>query len=653
MTNIRRLKMPKSLFFGKTKGSTQTAIGVEEIREAAQVLMKYKQGKANLENRIIEDEEWWRLNHWSMIRHKEQDENGKTVNAKAAQPEPTSAWLFNTIMNKHADAMDNFPEPIVLPREKSDEETAKTLSQVIPVLLDYNSFDEIYSDAWDSKLISGTAVYGAFWNSRKENGLGDIDIREIDILKVFWEPGIKKIQDSKNLFICDLIDKKNLIALYPELEGKELGSTIDIAHYRYDNNVNTEDKVVVVDWYYKVMNQQGKTILHYVKFVGEHLLYASENDDAYRDRGFYTHGKYPVVFDTLFHDQGTPAGFGLVTICKDPQMYIDKLSSYILESTMQNVKKRFFVSDSANINEDEFLDWTKPFVHVSGEVSDARVKEIVTQPVSSNALNILQMKIDEMKDTAANRDVNSGGTGSGVTAASAIAALQEAGNKNSRDMIAASYRAYSDIVLLCIELIGQFYNTERTFRITGPNPGTYDFIAISRDGIGETQVTNEAGQPIILNDNHPAMRKPVFDLKVSAQKKNPFSRMEENERAKELFAMGFFNPDRAQEALSALEMMDFEGIEKVKEKVQEGSSLINMLNQMSQMIQILSGQNQPVLGMNNPRGAISQAPKEVGSNGLASGIMKAQTPQSGYAQKLAQRSTPSMDNLSDAANPGV
>ncbi len=82
---------------------------------------------------------------------------------------------------------------------------------------------------------------------------------------------------------------------------------------------------------------------------------------------------------------------------------------------------------------------------MEGEIDDRRLKEIVTQPLDDIYVTVAQLKIDEMKDTAANRDVNSGGTGSGVTAAAAIAALQEAGNKASRDMISASYRAHCQI----------------------------------------------------------------------------------------------------------------------------------------------------------------------------------------------------------------
>lgn len=120
-----------------TGAPTRQAIGKEEIAKAIQTLTEYKQGKANLETRVVEDELWWELRHWEAIRKSRQSRDacgGSLVNG----PEPTSAWLFNAITNKHADAMDNYPEPVVLPREQSDEASAKVLSSVLPVILEYN-----------------------------------------------------------------------------------------------------------------------------------------------------------------------------------------------------------------------------------------------------------------------------------------------------------------------------------------------------------------------------------------------------------------------------------------------------------------------------------------------------------------------------------
>ena len=619
-----------------TRPENAPIITDKDVERGIDLLTKYKDGKSNLESRIVNDELWWELRHWEGIgqsKAKRVDRSGKEVKSTPPQPKPTSAWLFNTIQNKHADAMDNYPEPVVLPREESDEQSAKMLSQILPVVQEYNHFEQVYSDNWWEKLKHGTAAYGVFWDSQKDNGLGDIEIRNIDLLNLFWEPGITDIQKSRNLFIVDLVDNDLLEKEYPELEGKQKGKVIDVKEYIYDDSVDTSEKSVVVDWYYKVKTPSGRTALHYVKFVGSTLLYASQNDPEYRDRGFYDHGMYPVVLDVMYPEKGTPIGFGYVAICKDPQLYIDKLSANILENAMMATKKRFFVSDSTAINEEEFLDWNRPMVHVNGELGDQRVKEIVTQPLSDIYVTVAQMKIEEMKDTAANRDVNSGGT-TNVTAAAAIAALQEAGNKVSRDMIAASYRAYTQINTLCVELMRQFYDVSRSFRITGEG-NEYQFVTFDNSGL-QDQVT---GLDTLGNEMY---RRPVFDLKIKAQKKNPFSRMEQNERAKELYSLGFFAPENAQASLIALEMMDFEGIQTVREKVMQGQTLLNMVMQMQQQLAVITGALMPQEetrqpGSNNTGGGEAEAHSE-----LASGIMEAQTPMTGYGQALAKRSVPSV-----------
>lgn len=622
-------------------------IGEKEIKAAQEILNRYKTGKANLDRRVVEDEEWWELRHWRFIRGNQRttvNEDGKRELFPG--PEPASAWLFNAILNKHADAMDNFPEPAVLPRERSDEPAAKTLSEVLPVIMEYNDFEQTYSDNWWEKLKHGTAAYGVYWNAEKDNGLGDIDIQPIDLLKIFWEPGITDIQNSRNLFIVELMDHDLLNRKYPQFHNKISGAPIDVTQYIYDDTVDTTDKDLVVDWYYKV-RVGSKTLLHYCKFCGNTLLYASENDPKYRDRGFYDHGQYPVVMDVMFPEKGTPAGFGYVAICKSPQMYIDKIDANIMETAMMATKKRFFVSTSTNINKEDFMDWNQPIVEVEGELSDARIQEITTQPIGSQYENTIQRKVEEMKDTASNRDVNSGGApGSGVTAASAVAALQEAGNKASRDMIAASYRVQTKIAKMCVELIRQFYDESRSFRITAPNG--YAFTEISNGPLKTQPIMDQTGHPMMSPEGEIMMRRPVFDLKISAQRKNPFSRMEQNERAKELYGMGFFNPEMAQQSLVALDMMNFEGIEKIREKVSQGQTLMNIVQQQQQQIAQLAGilTGGAVMPSGGP-GATQQgnpqaAPKS-GSESIASGIMDSWAPRTSYMNRLAKRSTPKVE----------
>ena len=541
-------------------------IGEEEIREAARILQEYKRGKANLEARIIDNEQWWKLRHWEQIR--------KNTDSKP-KPEPVSAWLFNSIANKHADAMDNFPEPSVLPREEGDREDAKALSSILPVVLEENGYEQTYSDKWWYKLKAGTGVEGVFWNPRKLGGLGDIEIKRLDLLSLFWEPGIQDIQQSRNLFHVELTDNDLLEQRYPELRGRLGTATIDVAKYVYDDAVDTSRKSAVVDWYYK-LDDGGKTRLHYCKFVNDSLLYASENDPNYQQRGFYDHGEYPFVFDTLFVEEGMPTGFGYIDIMKSPQLSIDKLNQVILQNALMSGKKRFFVRGDGSVNEEEFADWSRDFVHVQGNLGEDSIREIETRPLDSIVASILQLKIDELKETSGNRDFSQGGTTSGVTAASAIAALQEAGSKLSRDMIKSSYRAFTQVCTLCVELIRQFYDEPRQFRILGER-GAMEFIQYSNAGIRPQAQGTEFGVDL-------GYRLPVFDIKIRSQKSNPFSKLSQNEMAKEFFSMGFFRPDMADQALACMEMMDFEGRDSVMQRIAQNGTLFQMVQQLQQQV---------------------------------------------------------------------
>ena len=622
-----------------TRSSTQKMITDEDVRRGAEILAKYKAGKANLEERLVKNEEWWKTNHWKYMRDKQKAED--------RGPEPASAWLFSTVMNKHADAMDNFPEPVVLPRELSDEKSARTLSAILPVILENCGYHDAYSEQWWEKLKSGTGAYGSFWDQQIDNGIGDVVVTGLDLLNLFWEPGISHIQKSRNLFITSLCDNDLLEEQYPQCKGKVKGDAVEVKKYVHDENIDTTDKSVVVDWYYRVSAPNGKKLLHYIKFVGNTLLYASENDEQYRHTGWYADGDYPVVFDVLFPEKDMPTGFGWVDILRNPQEYADRLSANILESSLMGTKKRYMVSTSTNVNPEQFRDWTEPIVEVEGEISDARVKEIVPTPPSGVYLDVLQMKIEEMKDTSSNRDVNNGSSGGGVTAAAAIAALQEAGNKTSRDMIDRAYRAQEKIYKMCIERMRQYYKETRTVRITGTDPRGYDFADFDAETIRDQKTGMDT-------DGNPTYRHPVFDLKVKAQKKNPFSRMEQNERAKELYGLGFFNPDRAQESLAALDMMDFEGIDKVREQVKQGQTLLNICQQMQQQIaqyqMALAAMTGAVPTSEPPTqgGGSSASGKTVatdagsGAGTLASGVMQANTPMTSYGQRLAERSTPSV-----------
>jgi hypothetical protein len=555
-------------------------IGREQVQKANQILKKYKEGKANLEKKIIENEQWYKLRHWECMRDKEQD------------VQPTSAWLFNCIANKHADAMDNFPAPNILPREEGDKGEAEMLTSIVPVILDQCEFEQTYSDVWNYKLKTGTGVYFVYWDKGKLNGLGDIGIKKVDIINLFWESGIQDIQQSSNMFHVELHDNDALIAQYPQLQGKLGTATLSVAQYLYDDKVDTTNKSVVVDWYYKKRNSNGKTVLHYCKYVNDEVLFATENEmqpvtdnmgnpigEPMAETGWYDHGLYPFIFDTLYPVEGTPCGFGYIDIGKDAQAYIDRGNQAIMKNMLANARPRYFVRTDGSVNREQFADTNNELIDVDGSLGQDSILPVQPNTLNNIYVEVLNNKIDELKETTGNRDISTGGTTSGVTAASAIAAMQEAGSKLSRDNNKSSYRAFRKLCLMVIELIRQFYDLPRCFRIMGEN-GASRFVQYSNANISPQQQGIEMGVDM-------GYRLPLFDIEVTAQKQSPYSKMSQNELALQFFGAGFFNPQMADQALACIDMMDFDRKEFVMQKIAQNGTMYQQIMQMQQQMLML------------------------------------------------------------------
>lgn len=544
---------------------------------------QYKRGKMVLETQIKANEEWYRLRHWQSVK-KPEEKKGKKV-----EVEPASAWLFNSLSNKHADMMDNFPMPNVRPRDKDDLKDAEMLTEIIPTVLERNEFEDKYDENAMEKLKNGAGIYGCFWNQSLDNGLGDVEIQNIDAMNIFWEPGIKDIQKSGMVFTVDLVNNTELVKDWDFLSGRLGGDTSQVTKYITDDNIDTSEKSEVFDAYYKKRDKGGKDILHFCKFVNGIPLFATENHPDYKETGWYKHGKFPFVFDKLFPIKGSPFGFGYIALMRDTQAHIDKLNQSILINAQLCAKKRYFVADQCEVNEDDFADFNVDFIHSSGvkSLSD-QIMEINVSPLPPFIKDYLLHKIDELKETSGNRDFSQGGTSSGVTAASAIAALQEAGSKLSRDMVKGSYRAFCRLNYMVLELIAEFYDQPRWFRIQ--NGDQEDYVSYDNQGLMDQPigVDPETGETLV--------RKPVFDIKISAQRQSPFNRISNNELAKELFGLGVFNPEMADQALAMIEMMEFEGKPAVVEKIQKGQMMQQQILMLQNNLAALAAKNDEATG---------------------------------------------------------
>lgn len=368
------------------------------------------------------------------------------------------------------------------------------------------------------------------------------------------------------------------------------------------------------------------------------MLYATENEQDYAERGLYDHGLYPYVFDALYPIEGSPCGYGYVDVCRSPQTEIDMMKNAFIKSSQVGAIPRFFSRQGCNVNEEEFLNLRNPIIHVAGNVDDTAIRQVDFRPLDGVYVNLMDRTIQELRETSGNTETSTGNVSSGVTAASAIAALQEASGKGSRDSTLTSYRAYSRIVEICIELIRQFYDMPRQFRIIGQY-GMEQFISYSNSGIQPQHQGNDFGQDM-------GYRLPVFDIKVSAQKKNVYTKISQNELAMQFFQMGFFNPQATDQALMCLDLMEFDGKDTVMQKVAQNGTMYQKMVQYMQLALTLAAKAAPDM----VAGLSQDIMQTMGSSGMAGSGASVQQLQADHVEGLIGGEPAMVENAREKSN---
>ena len=614
-------------------------VGTQEIAQARARFEEFRAAKSTLDAVTRENEDWFRLRHMQYVdgggRAQKDYFSGEEAvkGVMGSKVEPTSALLLNSVKNKHADAMDNYPRVNVLPREASDEDEAYKLSKIIPSLLGRIKFEKTYSAMAWSKPVQGWGVYAVYWDKDAEDGLGEIGIEQASLLNLYFDMEENDIQKSSDVFYVHMVRREDLKRNYPEVSEKDLDKigTGDGEHERFNGNPTnaTQTKVPVIDWYYKKRNKQGRRVVHLCQFVGDVVLFSSENTKEWGERGIYDHGKYPFVVDVLYPYNGQVAGFGEVATGKAKQTYIDILQKATVKNALWQTNPRYFFSTGAGVNQEDFADVNKMTVEVAG-LANGAVQKIETAPLSGNVLALEDRMKDELKETTGAKDVATGSApGGGVTAASAIAILQEAGGKGSRDFNRGSYAAFREVIEMVIELIRQFYTEPRYFRVLGE---------------GETAYMSYTSDKLRGDGRHP-----LFDLEITTEQASPYTRMQNNQLVLELYGAGFFTPGNAPAALACVSLMDFDKKEEVIKIIRNNDMRQKQIQALGkQAITLASVLDKLYAGLGKPTDFAEQLSSLVG--GMTNGSAAGQAP---IVQKKANIDTTKGGSITEQARQGA
>lgn len=518
------------------------AIAPEFKSKAMKAYDEYKGEKEILKNSIIENYKWYKRQH------------GLRYDIEKNQPKSTTEYIFNAIENKYADALDNYPEASVLEREASDFKTAEILSKVLPIQLELSNFKKAYKENWRRKMKTGTGVYFIDF----DRDIGEIVINSVNVLSFFADFNIGDIQKSEFVFITRAESNVELKAKYPKFSALFEG---DCTLETVEGSKALKDRTEIIDCYYKKYEKDEsgklKTYVHMMKIARDVIIDASEDIAGY-EKGLYTHGKYPFVLDVMYPNEDCPFGFGVVDVVKGIQEYIDKLDASVEKNTMIASKIRYIVKDNCGIDVEKLADLNEDFIPSAGGDLNEGVRELQGKSLPAYVTNYRDRKIEELKEVIGNRDFQQGGNAGGVTSGSAIELLQRSGEKMSRATIDDSYDSYRDICVMVIELMRQFFDSERVYRVIGDD--------------GEREYISFSGADLLTKDafGFPDDEKPMyFDVSITAQKSNPYTKQGNNATMTQLWELGVFNPQNLESSIILIKNMQFDGKEKILQDLQK------------------------------------------------------------------------------------
>ncbi|MGN0163730.1 MAG: hypothetical protein ACI4EA_09180 [Candidatus Ornithomonoglobus sp.] len=512
MNNYTYLSVDTASYYGN--------VSKDLILEACECFRDYSADKEALIDRIKDDEKLYRS--WYEKSSRSLKKNFQT----------STSFIFSSIENACATSSENFPAANILERSPDGTAVADTLSMIIPVVLDNGGFRKTYKGNIRNKLKYGTSVYSITYNDET----GNIDIRSVDLLDIFVDYNISDIQDSKFIFVVSSVDNDLLRFRYPYYEELFSGDT---TVETLTSNVKMRNRSSVTDCYYK--KPDGS--VHMFKACNGKIIDATEDKDGY-ERGLYNHGMFPFVFDVMYPVEHCPFGFGMIDIAKATQIEIDKLDKGIVSLILMGAKPRYLAKRNSGIDADSFLNVENPIVEYEGDTS--AVVPIVIKDVNQYYSVYRDTKKDELKELLGNRDFQQGATSGGVTSGTAISILQQSGEKRARMMFDDSYTCFETIVSMVLELLRQFCEEKRVYR-TEDAMGQKSFVAFSREMLYKDGVFDNVALE--------------FDIKVTAQKENPYSAEALNALLMQFFTAGMLTDDNLEKALLIFKNMQFEGKE--------------------------------------------------------------------------------------------
>lgn len=428
--------------------------------------------------------------------------------------------LKSTFNNCVADQVDNRPEALMTPETPELQNVVDDINDIVRFIYENNDYWYLHRFRVEDFIGTGTSVVQILWDERMANGRGDVALLRVPVEQFLWDPAEEDIQNARALFKVSWHPLSWFRAQYPEngMYVCDEENSVDAVgkNENQEEMMADEKKAMLLEYWYRTYDaKKRRYTINCMYLAGGAML------EHYKD--VYAHGMYPFVVDAFTEIRGLPVGEGLVMELAPMMRYINRYAHYMDVNIRQSSHIRMLVRNNSGLDVREVSDWTKDVI-TGDSIGEESVRFLQSAPLTSLAMQQMYQLQTDLKQDSGQNQFTRGETAGGVTAATAIASLQEAGGKQTRMRTQTLNQGFQRITEQVLWLVSEFYGEHRVQMITGKD-GEY------------RQVDASSSRLMGHSKKGGVVPPPPYTVRIQVQRLNPQAIQSQNELIMNAYTM--------------------------------------------------------------------------------------------------------------------
>ena len=425
--------------------------------------------------------------------------------------------VFSTIESIRPIMTDNNPKFIAVPNNPQGLE----FSNDVQMALDYEWDREKMPTKLPAQLIPmlvyGTAVWFVQWDG-KEGEYGNIKIKEVDPFNIFPDPLAENVDNAEYIVYATYKNANQIKQQFPDKANAIEGSRISMSELvanRDEQDTNEENQVLILemwcrDWTTMDEDIDGNKSLKYpqgrvITCLPELGIILSDKKNPYKD------GKFPFVLMKNYDVPFKFWGVGEVEQILSPQIYVNELTNQIIDNAKNTANMQWIIDKNAGIGQGKLTN--RPGL-VIRKNPGAEVRRDTPPPMPTYVREQIDVLKADIQDISGVLDSLKGEKQTGVVAASAILALQEASQSRIRLKIKIMESNLTELANMVYSRMQQFWKLDRWVRVTDieGNPSFKE--------IGQQVLANDYDLKVMAGSTMPVNKNAMMDLMIRLAQTN-------------------------------------------------------------------------------------------------------------------------------------